>query len=193
MHRSGIELRNHQRRGCPNSPHSGRPHPRHRQGEMPRDLSQSETPSICRTISRREPGGPVLALGAVARAALGSLRTESRDERAREVRQTHCTDEGSEQCSVGWEGTRRWTTRRAKSGGGAGGKASGREEPATANMLRAQGRERVQRALERVRRAAQLDKKGRFTALLHHVYHIAARYGRRTIGLSRKPHRERIG
>lgn len=40
------------------------------------------------------------------------------------------------------------------------------------NMHRTQGRERVQKALERIRRAAGRDRGGRFTALLHHVYSI---------------------
>jgi group II intron reverse transcriptase/maturase len=38
-------------------------------------------------------------------------------------------------------------------------------------MLRTQGRARMQQALERVRQAAKQDRKMRFTALLHHVYH----------------------
>ncbi len=38
------------------------------------------------------------------------------------------------------------------------------------NMLRTQGRARMQNALLRVRQAATKDKTLRFTALLHHVY-----------------------
>lgn len=38
------------------------------------------------------------------------------------------------------------------------------------NMHRTQGRERMQSALERVRKAAREDREQRFTALLHHVY-----------------------
>ncbi len=38
------------------------------------------------------------------------------------------------------------------------------------NMLRTQGRARMQSALERVRQAATRDKLLRFTALLHHIY-----------------------
>ena len=40
------------------------------------------------------------------------------------------------------------------------------------NMHRAQNRERVQRALERVRGAAREDRGRRFTTLLHHVYAV---------------------
>jgi len=40
------------------------------------------------------------------------------------------------------------------------------------NMLRTQGRERMQSALERVRRAAEKDKGLRFTTLAHHVYNV---------------------
>ena len=41
-----------------------------------------------------------------------------------------------------------------------------------ADARRTQGRERATRGLERVRQAAKVDKKQRFTALLHHVYDI---------------------
>jgi RNA-directed DNA polymerase len=41
------------------------------------------------------------------------------------------------------------------------------------NVLRTQSREGTPSALERVRQAAQRDRKQRFTALLHHVYDIA--------------------
>jgi hypothetical protein len=41
------------------------------------------------------------------------------------------------------------------------------------NTSRAQDRERVQNALERVRQAAKRDKELRFTSLLHHVYDLA--------------------
>jgi len=40
------------------------------------------------------------------------------------------------------------------------------------NMLRTQGRECVQQALERVRKVAASEKQTRFTALFHHVYSI---------------------
>jgi group II intron reverse transcriptase/maturase len=40
------------------------------------------------------------------------------------------------------------------------------------NAFRTPGREDVQNALERVRVAAKMDKKTRFTALLHHVYNV---------------------
>ena len=40
------------------------------------------------------------------------------------------------------------------------------------NVLRTQSREGAQSALERVRQAAQKDRKQRFTALLHHVYNV---------------------
>lgn len=42
------------------------------------------------------------------------------------------------------------------------------------NTCRTQSRERVQSALETIRKAAKADKKMRFTALLHHVYSIDA-------------------
>ena len=41
-----------------------------------------------------------------------------------------------------------------------------REQP----MHRTQGRERMQQALTRIRRAAKQDKNMRFTALMHHIY-----------------------
>src|SRR4030042_281435 len=40
------------------------------------------------------------------------------------------------------------------------------------NRLRTQGRVGVSSALERIREAAQKDRKQRFTALLHHVYAV---------------------
>jgi phosphoglucomutase len=40
------------------------------------------------------------------------------------------------------------------------------------NVLRTQSREGAQSALDRVRQAAQKDRKQRFTALLHHVYDV---------------------
>ena len=40
------------------------------------------------------------------------------------------------------------------------------------NVLRTQGRVSAPSALERVRQAARRDRKQRFTALLHHVYHV---------------------
>ena len=42
--------------------------------------------------------------------------------------------------------------------------------PNQQNMLRTQGRARMHSALERVRRAAEQDRKLRFNSLLHHVY-----------------------
>jgi hypothetical protein len=41
------------------------------------------------------------------------------------------------------------------------------------NVLRTQSRASTPSALERVRQAAQRDRKQRFTALLHHVYDVA--------------------
>ncbi len=41
------------------------------------------------------------------------------------------------------------------------------------DVLRTQGRAGAPSALERVRQAAQRDRKQRFTALLHHVYDVA--------------------
>src|SRR5437899_2370164 len=43
-----------------------------------------------------------------------------------------------------------------------------------ATTLRTQGREGVQRALGRIRQAAEAKKGERFTALLHHIYAIDA-------------------
>lgn len=40
------------------------------------------------------------------------------------------------------------------------------------NALRTQGRNCVQSALERIRQAGRRDRKGQFTALLHHIYDI---------------------
>jgi group II intron reverse transcriptase/maturase len=45
--------------------------------------------------------------------------------------------------------------------------------PPERNVLRTQGRAGTPSALERVRQAAQRDRKQRFTALLHHVYDVA--------------------
>ena len=59
-------------------------------------------------------------------------------------------------------------------GGGDGGTGPGQREPAGAKHSRTQGRERVLSALKRVRQAAEADKTMRFSALLHHVYHIDA-------------------
>ena len=44
--------------------------------------------------------------------------------------------------------------------------------PSQHNTLRAQDRERVRNALDRVRQAAKRDKDLRFTTLLHHVYDL---------------------
>lgn len=40
------------------------------------------------------------------------------------------------------------------------------------NRCRTQGRENLQNALERIRQAANSDKRQKFTSLWHHVYHI---------------------
>ena len=45
--------------------------------------------------------------------------------------------------------------------------------PPERNVLRTQSRAGTPSALERVRQAAQRDRKQRFTALLHHVYDVA--------------------
>ena len=45
--------------------------------------------------------------------------------------------------------------------------------PPERNVLRTQRRASTPSALERVRQAAQRDRKQRFTALLHHVYDVA--------------------
>jgi RNA-directed DNA polymerase len=51
------------------------------------------------------------------------------------------------------------------------GRGPAKGNPQERTMLRTQGRARMQQALERVRQAAKQDRKMRFTALLHHVYH----------------------
>jgi len=51
------------------------------------------------------------------------------------------------------------------------GRGAAKGNPQERTMLRTQGRARMQQALERVRQAAKQDRKMRFTALLHHVYH----------------------
>jgi RNA-directed DNA polymerase len=51
------------------------------------------------------------------------------------------------------------------------GRGAAKGNPQERTMLRTQGRVRMQQALERVRQAAKQDRKMRFTALLHHVYH----------------------
>ena len=55
--------------------------------------------------------------------------------------------------------------------GGVEGRGAAKGNPQERTMLRTQGRARMQQALERVRQAAKQDRKMRFTALLHHVYH----------------------
>lgn len=54
---------------------------------------------------------------------------------------------------------------------GVEGRGPAKGNPQERTMLRTQGRARMQQALERVRQAAKQDRKMRFTALLHHVYH----------------------
>lgn len=54
---------------------------------------------------------------------------------------------------------------------GVEGRGPAKGNPRKRTMLRTQGRARMQQALERVRQAAKQDRKMRFTALLHHVYH----------------------
>jgi len=54
---------------------------------------------------------------------------------------------------------------------GVEGRGAAKGNPQERTMLRTQGRARMQQALERVRQAAKQDRKMRFTALLHHVYH----------------------
>ncbi len=51
-------------------------------------------------------------------------------------------------------------------------RALAKENSRQQNMHGAQNRERVQSALERVRRAAREDRGRRFTTLLHHVYAV---------------------
>jgi group II intron reverse transcriptase/maturase len=53
------------------------------------------------------------------------------------------------------------------------GRAVAKGNPPERNVLRTQGRDGAPSALERVRQAAQRDRKQRFTALLHHVYDVA--------------------
>lgn len=55
---------------------------------------------------------------------------------------------------------------------GAEGRALAKGNLQEQNVLRTQGRVSVRSALERVRQAAKQDKTMRFTALLHHVYHL---------------------
>jgi group II intron reverse transcriptase/maturase len=53
------------------------------------------------------------------------------------------------------------------------GRAVAKGNPPERNVLRTQSRAGTPSALERVRQAAQRDRKQRFTALLHHVYDVA--------------------
>src|SRR5204863_6463348 len=57
-------------------------------------------------------------------------------------------------------------------GEGEEGKGPAQGNPNQQNAPRAQHRDGALSALERVRQAAERDKKVRFTALLHHVYNI---------------------
>jgi hypothetical protein len=61
----------------------------------------------------------------------------------------------------------------ASTGDATEGRAVAKGNPPERNVLRTQGRASAPRALERVRQAAQRDRKQRFTALLHHVYDVA--------------------
>ena len=53
------------------------------------------------------------------------------------------------------------------------GRGSAKGNPSTHTTLRTQRRDSVQQVLDRIRQAAQRDRKTRFTALLHHVYNPA--------------------
>jgi group II intron reverse transcriptase/maturase len=52
------------------------------------------------------------------------------------------------------------------------GRGPAKGNPPERNVLRTQGRAGASSALERVRRAAESDRRQRFTALLHHVYDV---------------------
>ena len=58
----------------------------------------------------------------------------------------------------------------ASTGDATEGRAVAKGNPPERNVLRTQSRAGTPSALERVRQAAQRDRKQRFTALLHHVY-----------------------
>ena len=78
------------------------------------------------------------------------------DERTREVRLRHSSEEACEQ--------------RREAGCGVGGAKGGdQEEHGSSHTCRAQNRASVSQGLDRVRQAARQRKKERFTALLHHV------------------------
>src|SRR5712692_1335399 len=50
------------------------------------------------------------------------------------------------------------------------GRGLAKRNPRQSNTLRTQGRASVSNRLERVRQAAQRDRRMKFTALLHHIY-----------------------
>jgi RNA-directed DNA polymerase len=64
-------------------------------------------------------------------------------------------------------------SRNASTADAAEGRAVAKGNSPERNVLRTQSRDGTTSALERVRQAAQRDRKQRFTALLHHVYDIA--------------------
>jgi hypothetical protein len=51
------------------------------------------------------------------------------------------------------------------------GRGLAKGNPSQPNALQTPSRDGLQSALDRIRRAARKDRKMRFTALLHHVYH----------------------
>src|SRR5713226_3508486 len=72
-------------------------------------------------------------------------------------------------------------------------KAEGRSlakgNPLQDDTTRMQGRRRVNSALERIRQAAERDRKVKFTSLLHHKSTPWTCFGRRTSASSGEPHR----
>ena len=93
------------------------------------------------------------------RGASGSLRTHADDEQAGAVGQFRTTEEVLEQS-------------RQPVAEGMEGRELAKRNSLQSTALRAQGRARVVRGLERIRQVAKRDKEVRFTALLHHVYDV---------------------
>jgi hypothetical protein len=122
--------------------------------------------------------------------ASGSPRTESDDERTREVGQTHSTGEVSEQ-------TRTPAAEEMEGRGPAKGNLGQQ------NAFRTQSRSNAPSELAQIRQTAKSNKDVKFTALMHHIYRIdtlrfaysqlkrqaAAGYGRSEVCFNPRPPR----
>jgi hypothetical protein len=117
-------------------------------------------PAHARTHLAREPGDPAAV-----------CYTRGRPHREVDRRTPMTDDRRKSDTAVVPEKSRNAVD--ASTGDATEGRAVAKGNPPERNVLRTQGRASAPRALERVRQAAQRDRKQRFTALLHHVYDVA--------------------